>query len=133
LIRRFISSLSDVSPQRKIAGQYLPWSLRGLSAIIGRRVFVPVNSQDYFETKMCRFEIKKLFIRRDGTGDEQLLYPLARPRSSVPYAFNHVQFQDAAKEPECIDDLLAPILGRAHDTHWQWPLEFFGCLLELCP
>jgi hypothetical protein len=91
------------------------WYVKLAKGINGCRVFLPIYSQDYFVKKFCRFEIKKAFIRRDGTEDEGLIYPLARSGAPVPDEFGHVHFHDVGKDPEFFDDLLAHVLGRVAD------------------
>lgn len=88
------------------------WYVSLAKGINGCRVFVPIYSQDYFEKKFCRFEIKKAFIRRDGSQDEGLIHPLARPGVSVPIEFSHVHFQDISKDFDFLQDLIAHVLGR---------------------
>ncbi len=87
----------------------ISWHQKLIDAIEKSRFFVPVCSEEYFQSDYCLLEMERAAIKRDHQHD--FILPLRRNLSEIPVEYTHIQFENVITHPDFIHKILTTVLA----------------------
>jgi len=85
------------------------WHTKLINAIEQSRFFVPVWSDEYFQSDYCLLEMVRAAMKYDHQHD--FILPLSKNLSEIPVEYTHIQFMDVTMRPDFIHEILNKVLA----------------------